>query len=152
MADYGELQDLRDWGSKLSGAIVRLAAGIHCSLHARGSLPIEIECETMDIALALAGPLISHAQAVFGMMKTPEKIEDAEKLLKWILRNGQPDFRLRDLFRTHQSRFPEMMAMTPAVELLQEHGYIRPVPKEKKLGRPSDLYEVNPDALKLDRR
>jgi hypothetical protein len=147
MADYGKLQDLRDWGSKLPGAILRIAAGIHCSLHAHGPLPRDIQPETMDIALKLAAPMISNALAVFAMMEKPEQIAHAEKLLSWILKNGKIEFTLREMFCAHNSRFKVMVAMTPAVTELQERGYIRPAQQSSKPGRPSEVFEVRPELL-----
>ena len=136
MAEGGPLHEIQDWGSKLPGAIARIAGGIHSSLHAGRSLPSEIEVEIVDVAITLGGSLISNALAAFRIMQKPEKIEHAEKLLTWIRRNGEAEFHLRDMFRSHQSRFGEMAAMMPAVGLLQDHGYIRQKDREKKPGRP----------------
>ena len=147
MAEDGRLHDLQDWGSKLPGAVARIAGGIHCSLYSGRSLAPEIDRDIADVAIRLGELLITHATAAFGIMQKPEKIEHAEKLLAWILRNGNPEFNLREMFRSHQSRFGEMAAMMPSVLLLQDHGYIRPAEKEKKQGRPSDVYAVNPALL-----
>jgi replicative DNA helicase len=147
MAEDGRLHDIQDRGSKLPGAVARIAGGIHCSLYSGRSLPAEIEHEVADVALRLGELLISHVLAAFRIMQKPEKIQHAEKLLEWILRNCKPEFHLRDMFRSHQSRFGEMATMMPAVLLLQDHGYIRPKEREKKTGRPPDLDEVNPEAL-----
>jgi hypothetical protein len=96
----------------------------------------------------MAAPLlISHALAAFRIMQKSEKVEHAEKLLGCIVRNGKPEFHLRKMFRSQQSRFAEMAALMPAVLLLQEHGYIRQMEKERKVGRPPDVFDVNPEAL-----
>jgi hypothetical protein len=147
MAEDGRLHDVLDWGSKLPGAVARLAAGIHSSLHAGRLIPGDIDREVADIAITVGEILMSNALAAFRIMQKPEKIEHAEKLLAWVRRNGAPEFHLREMFRSHQSRFGEMAAMMPAVGLLQDHGYIRPREKEKKPGRPSDIFEVNPQLL-----
>lgn len=147
MSEDGPLHEIQDWGGKLPGAVARLAGVIHCSLNPGLSLPVEIGIEVADIAIRLGELLISNALAAFRIMQKPEKIEHAEKLLAWIRRNGKPEFHLRDVFRSHQSRFGEMAMMMPAVGLLQEHGYIRPKNREKKPGRPVDRFEVNPGLL-----
>jgi len=151
MAEDRPLHEIQDWGSKLPGAVARLAGGIHCSLHAGNSIPGEIDDEIAEVSIGLGGKLISNALSAFRIMQKPEKIEHAEKLLGWIVRNGQPEFHLRDMFRSHQSRFGEMAAMMPAVGLLQDHAYIRPKDRERKLGRPPDVFEVNPELLDGDR-
>jgi Protein of unknown function (DUF3987) len=147
MAEDGRLYEILDWGSKLPGAVARLAGGIHGSLHAGRTIPGEIAREVTEIAITVGGMLISNALAAFRIMQKPEKIEHAEKVLAWIRRNGAPEFHLREMFRSHQTRFGEMAAMMPAVGLLQDHGYIRPREKEKKPGRPPDIFEVNPELL-----
>jgi hypothetical protein len=147
MAEDGPLHEIQDWGSKLPGAVARIAGGIHFSLNAEHPLPGEIQREVADIALSLGELLIGNALAAFRIMQKPEKIEHAEKLLVWVRRNGEAEFHLRDMFRSHQSRFGEMAAMMPAVGLLQDHGYIRQKDREKKAGRPPDVFEVNPELL-----
>src|ERR1035438_5558931 len=147
MAEDGPIHEIQDWGSKLPGAVARIAGEIHCSLFPWRSLPAEIERETAEVVLRLGGLLISHVIAAFRIMQKPEKIEDAEKLLRWILRNRKREFHLREMFRAHQSIFGEVAAMMPSVLLLQDHGYLRQVEREKKPGRPSDICEVNPQAL-----
>jgi hypothetical protein len=145
MAEDGRLYEIQDWGSKLAGAVARIAGGIHCSLCEWGSVSGEVQREVVDIAITLGGVLISNSLAAFRIMQKPEKIEHAEKLLAWIRRNDETEFHLRDVFRSNQSRFGEMAAMLPAVTLLQDHGYIRPKDREKKPGRPPDVFEVNPE-------
>jgi uncharacterized protein DUF3987 len=147
MAEDGRLHEILDWGSKLPGAVARLAGGIHGSLHTGRYIPVEIERDVADIAISIGEVLISNALAAFRIMQKPEKIEHAEKVLAWIRRNGTPEFHLREMFRSHQARFGEMAAMMPAVGLLQDHGYIRPREREKKPGRPPDIFEVNPELL-----
>jgi hypothetical protein len=81
MAEDGPLHEIQDWGSKLPGAVARIAGGIHSSLHAGRSLPSEIDVEIADVAIALGDPLISNALAAFRIMQKPEKIEHAEKTI-----------------------------------------------------------------------
>jgi hypothetical protein len=150
MAESGRLHDLQDWGSKLPGAVARLAGGIHCSLYAGPSVPEAIEREVMEVSVRLGELLICHALAGFRIMQKPEKIEHAEKLVVWIRRNGYSIFNVREMFRAHQSRFGEVAAMMPALQLLEDHGYIRQAEREKKTGRPQDVYEVNPAVLGAD--
>ena len=147
MAEDGRLQEILDWGSKLPGAVARIAAVIHCSLYVGGALPIEIGLEVADIAISLGTSLISNALAAFRIMQKSQKLEHAEKLVSWIRRNGKPEFNLREMFRSHQSRFGEMAEMMPAVILLEDHRYIRPAERGQRRGRPSGIFEVNPELL-----
>ena len=150
MTEEGPLHDLQDWGSKLPGAVTRIAAVLHCSLYAGRCIPAEIDVATMNVAVQLGALLVGHALVAFRTIQKPEKIEHAEKLLSWIVRNWKREFSLRDMFRAHQSRFGEVAAMMPIVFLLQDHGYLRLIAKDRKPGRPSDLYEVNPETFPGD--
>ena len=144
MAEDGRLHDIQDWGGKLPGAVARMAGGLHCSLYAGHMMPDIIESATVTVAIELGRLLVSNAIVAFGIMQKSEKTLNAEKLLAWITRNRTSRFRVRDIFRAHQSRFSEVAAMTPVLLLLQDHGYIRPLSRALRNGRPSDEYEVNP--------
>ena len=147
--DGGMLEGLKDWGSKLPGAALRLAGVFHfVEQIGRVSIGAEISLETVARALELAACLISHARAVFALMERDPNIEHAQKLLSWIVRRGQESFSIRDCFRAHQPRFKRVDAMLPVVGLLEQHEYIRREPHESSGGRrPSDVCQVNPAIL-----
>ena len=64
-----------------------------------------------------------------------------------IRRKGEPEFHLRDMFRSHQSRFWEV-AMMPVVGLLQDQMDTSVQGSEKRSrDAPPDLFEVNPELL-----
>jgi hypothetical protein len=99
----------------------------------------------MTMAVEVSRCLISHARAVFALMGQDPEIEYAEKLLRWIRRQGKSSFTTRECFRAHQSRFQRVDAMLPILHLLAEHGYIRGASRDASGGRPpSALYDVNP--------
>ena len=105
----------------------------------------------MARALDLASCLISHAKAVFELMERDPSIEDAQKLIAWIVRQGQTSFTVRDCFRAHQARFKRVDAMNPIISLLEQHGYIRRQQRESSGGRhPSDTCDVNPAVLQRE--
>jgi hypothetical protein len=146
--DGGKLEGLKDWGSKLPGAALRIAGIFHFVAQIEhDSISLEVTLDTMRRAVELATCLISHARAVFALMERDPNIEDAQKLIVWIGRWGRESFTIRDCFRAHQSRFNRVDAMTPALNLLEQHGYIRQKKLEPTCGRPSDIYEVNPEIL-----
>ena len=145
----GALQGLRDWGSKLPGAALRLAGVFH-AIEQVGCVAFDPEIPPSTVARALdfASCLISHAQAVFALMERDPNIESAHKVIAWIVRRGQASFTVRDCFRAHQTRFKRVDAMTPVLSLLEQHGYIRRQQRESSGGRhPSDVCEVNPAVL-----
>lgn len=147
--DGGMLQSLRDWGGKLAGAAARLAGIYHMVLQAgRDDVETEIAVTTVTLAINLAKCLISHAQAVFALMDRDPALNDAEKLVAWMIRQDKTSFTVRDCFRAHQGRFQRVDAMRPILALLEQQGYIRRAKQGSGGGRPpSDLCEVNPAAL-----
>jgi hypothetical protein len=146
LREGGRLQGLKDWGSKLPGAALRVAGVFHLVEQAgRDKIDENIPKTIMENALELAVCLAPHALCVFALMERDPVIESAEKLVAWILRQQQPTFTVRDCFRAHQSRFKRVDAMFPVLALLEEHHYIRRTPRESTGGRkPSEVCEVNP--------
>jgi hypothetical protein len=146
LRDGGTLDDLRDWGSKLPGACLRLAGIFHAVEHGnRFAESPEIAKITIQRALELGACLISHARAVFDLMERDAKVEHALKLVRWIERQNKPTFSIRECFRAHQRRFKRVEAMVPVLVLLEEHLYIRRNKNRSSGGQPpSDTCEINP--------
>ena len=152
LREGGRLQYLKDWGSKLPGAAIRLAGVFHMVEQVdKRDLERCIPKSTIQEALDLAACLISHAQCVFALMERDPAIDSAEKLLAWAIERGEPSFTVRDCFRAHQGRFKRVDAMLPILSLMEQHGYIRRIPQSSAGGRkPSEICEVNPAVLKGD--
>jgi hypothetical protein len=146
MKEGAKLQRLRDWASKLPGAAARVAGVFHC-VAVNLTETVVIADQAMEAAIDLVTPLIGHALAVFDLMERDKATEDAQKILGWIRREGQPRFTLRDCFHAHQSRFQTVDAIRPALGVLVERGYIRQAPKPQVAHRPSEPYDVHPKAL-----
>jgi hypothetical protein len=144
--DEGKLHGLTDWGSKLPGAVLRLAGVFHAvEVGSQILHDTEIPSDTMTRSLDLGASLISHAKAVFDLMERDPHVEHAIKLVSWISEGRQTSFTARDCFRAHQTRFKRMDALLPVLALLEGHGYVRRQLRESSGGRPpSDLFEVNP--------
>lgn len=136
----GEWEFMRDWGGKLVGAMVRIAALVHVASH-----PAEepISPETMAGATSIADFLGVHAMAAYQVMGADEEYEDAKYLWRRIESTGRDAISKRDLFAICQSKFRQVDNMTPALQTLVERGYIREV-EQKTGGRPSKIVIVNP--------
>jgi hypothetical protein len=83
LADGGDLEVTRDWGAKLAGATLRLAAVLHCVEHSSVS---PVGRATVEAAVVIARYLVPHAEAVLNMMlaKDGSGDGDAEYVLRWI--------------------------------------------------------------------
>jgi hypothetical protein len=148
MADGGQFEHMRDFAGKLPGAAARITGCFHCLEHCSSSRPdfYRVSRETTVKALSLAAKLASHAQHVFDLMGTDSDIAAARKVLTWIQRNGQDIFNARDCFEGLRGSYPKRGDLRPAMEILIERGYIRPVEHVKGPGRPKDQFAVNPSA------
>ena len=148
LAEGGQMEIIRDWGAKLAGATLRLAAVLHCVEHGPAG---HIEGPTIAAAVEIARYLVPHAEAVLNMMLASEETaeDDARYVLRWIERHGRREFTKRDAQQHGKRRFPKADDIDPALAELTRRGFIRPKPAETSgPGRPpSPAYEVNPAAF-----
>jgi hypothetical protein len=146
----GMLEELKDWGSKLPGAVARIAGVLHlANCLKRGSAPAEIDHSTVVAAAEIGATLISHCRAVFRLMDRDPETTKAERIIGWALRQRSAFFTARDCFRAHQGFFKRMNAMTASLILLEQNGYIRILRPASTGGRPqSEVCEVNPALLR----
>lgn len=145
LGDGGQMEIVRDWGGKLAGATLRLAAVMHCIEY---GLTKTIGSPTIAAAVEIARYLIPHAEAVLTSMHAhiDPVGDDARYVLKWIKRHDKRDFTKREAQQHGKRRFPKADDIDPALDELVRRGYIRLKPSERSsLGRkPSPRYEVNP--------
>ena len=135
----------KDWGAKLAGETLRIAAILHCLLHG----PVgRITEQTVEAAIKIARYLIPHSEAVLNMMKAKDDDYDgdAQYVLKWIKRHDRREFTKRDAHQHGKRRFPKVNDLDGALNELSKRGYIRLRPiASGGPGRPtSPTYDVNP--------
>ncbi len=149
LGDGGEMEAIRDWGGKLAGATLRLAAAIHCAK--QGTAEGRISVQTVSSAIEIAKYLIPHAERVLSLAGASRDDADAAYVLAWIRRHDKQEFGKREAQQQGKRRFPRADDIDPALESLAQRGYIRIVqPQEYKSGRPpAPRYEVNPALSKL---
>ena len=149
----GQLAAITDWASKLAGAVVRLAALLHLAHTFTTGYAAPISADTMHAAERIGRYYLDHALAVYDLMgRSDPDLDDARELLAWITKHGQDTFTRRDALRSLQgrTRFATATDLDPALNILTDHGHIRPKTSETKpgRGRPSAAYEVHPLALR----
>lgn len=151
--DTGDLVDLRDWASKLTGAMVRIAGLLHLAEHSDSHLVMATEAiseETMRHACLLGEYFTEHARAAFDAMGADPTLDDARVLLTWIERTGASEFSKRDLHQgVRSARFQKATSVEEPLRLLEAHEYVRRLPDPPSSGgrRPSPRYLVNPRVL-----
>ena len=138
-----EWECTRDWGGKLVGAAVRIAALLHCAHATDSPLKTPIDPETMEAAARIADFFGAHAAAAYMTMGASVGQEDARYLWHRIRRADADRISRRDLFAMCRTRFRHAEDMAPALKRLTDMGYIR----ETVIGtggRPTNIIEINP--------
>ena len=145
LADGSEMEMFRDWGSKLAGATLRLAAVLHCVAH---GVDCPIEEASIVSAIRIGRYLFPHTEAVLYLMQASEIAyqDDAKYVLRWIERHNRREFSKTEAQHHGKRRFPKADDVDVALAELVRRGYIRPSLIEATgPGRPpSPNYSVNP--------
>lgn len=143
----GSLEPMKDWGGKLAGATLRIAAVLHCAGRGEDGLADDIDVGTIEAAQRIARWAIPHAAAALDLLAASddEARDDAEYLLRW-LRNDrptEPTFDRRDAHRHGHRRFNrDPDRLSAALDLLESTGYIANLNVPKIGGKVS--YAVSP--------
>lgn len=83
-AEYGGNDGMREWASKYTGQILRIAGILHAAEHANENAPNRISENTMQNALKLGEYFLAHAEATFGFMRADPNAEGAGEILRWL--------------------------------------------------------------------
>lgn len=148
--DYGRYAGIADWMNKLPGGTVRIAAALTL-LEDPNS--VEIRGTVMADAVRIGTAYISHAIAAFGMTRpNAETYAQAKQVLAVIRRlaSDTGSASRRDIHQKIRDRawVETADSLERPLAVLTEYGHIRLAPKpEGKPGRPSDIYELNPELL-----
>lgn len=145
----GSLGHVSDWASKLPGAAVRIAGLLHLAEHLDRGHARPVAADTMRAALTLADYFAGHALAVFDRMGANDTAERARAVLDVLKASQSSEISKRDLFaKVSRSEFPTVAELDSALNLLEDHGYVRalPVLRTGTRGRPpSPRYLIHPD-------
>lgn len=147
LARDGEYGPIREWASKLVGAILRIAALLHIAEDGeRFRLPIA--ADTLNNAILIGAYFVDHALAAFDLLGDGGA-SDAAYILEFLRRRNVESFTTRSLLTDlPRGRFGNAEAIGAAVEVLVEHGWVIPQEAPERTGpgrRPSPSYIVHPD-------
>ncbi|MEU7120986.1 YfjI family protein [Streptomyces zaomyceticus] len=145
----GTLAPIVNWASKRDGAVARIAGLLHLAAHPDDAWTKPIAVESMAAATRLGDYFTAHALDVFNAMKADPAQEAAHTVLTHLAESRTATFTKRDLFRAMpRGEFPAMGDLDPALNLLEDHGWVRqqpPPPRTTRGGRPpSPRYETHP--------
>lgn len=143
----GDLAFIRAWGSKLPGAVARIA-GIYRAFEP-AAMP-EIDAETVRCALSLVPYLTEHYAHVGAIGGEHTTVNLALRIDAWIRRNRLTTFNRRGAFNQVKGLAKKVEAIDPALDLLEERHRIArlPTPPPDGPGRPpSPTFVVNPELI-----
>ena len=150
LAPGGAWSHIVDWGSKYTGAVVRIAGLLHLAEHLRDGWGRTVEADTIERAAMIGEFYAAHALAAFDDMGADTATRNARHVLGWIERTATGAFTKREAFRAVQSAQLKSMAdLDPALSVLEAHGYLRqldpPAPKRAGGRPPSPSFLVHPE-------
>lgn len=144
----GDLHHVGDWAGKLAGVVGGLAGILHVAEYPADSQPWlrEVSETTVRDAIEIGRYLLAHALAAFDVMGADPDIERARKIWRWIERKGATVVSRRDIHdalrRGHG--FERTTDLDAPLAVLVERGYLRPAPRDRRVGRPTETYDVRP--------
>ena len=131
----GELHGIPDWGGKLPGAVVRIAALLHAALHPSSPDSIPISQETMLNAIKIGGYFQAHAIAAYDLMEVSASRKGAKRLCEWFQSQNSERFVMRAVHQALRGSFPSMNDFMPALEHLINLGLVELQAAPAKSGR-----------------
>jgi replicative DNA helicase len=148
--DGGRLADMKEWGGKLAGQIIRISGLLHVSEHVESlnlgnldikSIPSKISLETFIKACKLLNYFIDHAKKAYGVMAIDEGAEDAKHLLKYLLQSGKERYSRQEVWQGTKGRFKTTKRYDMAINELEERNYIKKV-ERNTTGRGRKSYDL----------
>lgn len=141
----GDLRPLAEWSTKLESSVVRVAGLLH--LAGGGNLHDTLEVEQMSQAIKIGDYWLAHSFAVHDLWGTDAVLTQARIVLEWA--KDLDTFSIRDCYTKFRTMLPKAELAVPALSLLIERGWLRPVdnqwpPRLGKRGVESPLLEVHP--------
>lgn len=148
--DGERLADMKEWGGKLAGQIIRISGLLHVSEHIESltldnpdikNIPSKISLETFIRACKLVNYFIEHAQKAYGIMAIGVGAEDAKHLLKYLLQSGKERYSRQEVWQGTKGRFRTTNRYDIAINELEERNYIKKV-ERNTTGRGRKSYDL----------
>lgn len=144
-------KQLKEWGGKFVGQLLRIAGIIHITdAIANGSKPPEVpevvEVETLNKVLSLANYFIQHAAKAYGCMKEDTNFSDAEYLLEKIQAfHTNTIMTEQEIWQKTKSKFKKSSELRHCLQILIDRRYIRHYEFDANGIRiPRKTYQLNP--------
>jgi len=140
-----EWYHVQEWGNKLVGTMMRIAALIHCTETTGNPANTPLHKDSVMRACALTEHLACYTLAAYQSMGADETVEAAKYMLGRIIESGRTELTGKELSDLCRGRFKYAKSMQPPLEKLVEMGYLQKELRPKSgAGRPSKIFLVNP--------
>ena len=137
--------------SKYPALMLKLSLIFHCAEHAiKKTIPAKIDKLTAARAIAWCEYLERHAERLYGVDKVEqdEIIKVALALLEKINAGKiKVGMTVSEIVKKAWSGMKDTERVASAVSILEEHNWVRMVPKVNTTGRPTQGIEINPSAM-----
>jgi replicative DNA helicase len=150
LAPGGAWAHIVDWGSKYTGAVVRIAGLLHLAEHLRDGWGKPVGADIIERAAMIGEYYAAHALGAFDDMGADQATRNARTILAWIERTNTHAFTKREVFRALKSSpLPTAADFDAPLAVLEAHGYLRsldpPTPKRAGGRPPSPSFLVHPE-------
>ena len=143
-----DLAHMTDWGGKLAGATIRIAALLHLAAHARDGWDTPITTATLEAATQLGDYYTAHAKAAYDTIGADPATNHARAVLQYLHTTRPAQVTVRDLMRSLRDRFTKATDLTAPLAILESRGWLRQRPQARSGpsgGRPAaPAWEVHP--------
>jgi hypothetical protein len=146
LGEGADLAPVSGFASKLPGACARLALAFAMLRDPDAQV---VDGEAMRAACAWAPFLLAHHRAVLGAAAEPDEAHHGRRLWRALQRRGRATMTGRELFDlVRDTAVPDMASFRPVLDLLAEHGAVRPAADAaSNRRRPAETWEINPALL-----
>ncbi|MCG5548891.1 YfjI family protein [Halorhodospira halochloris] len=149
MLPEGQFEHAKDWAGKCPGQAARLAGILHAIEYAHAEpWAVPVGKATMERALELMAVIAHHTLAAYALMGSDPTVSSARKVWDWLRRSGRQRVRHREIHQALRGSFPRAADLRPALEVLEERGYIQQCTEQPAgAGRPSTVIVVRPQGV-----
>ena len=143
-----ELHEVQAFGGKLPGAVLRIAGLLHIANNIKDSIDdnvLSVDAFSMESAINIGIYFLGHAKKAYQIMGTDENQENAQYILKKIIKNGITEATKTEL-RLKCRKFTANEQLDEPLNLLINHNYLKSIerPYSGTGRRPENIYLVNP--------
>ena len=146
-----DLAHMTDWGGKLAGAIIRIAALLHLAEHVRDGWDRPVTLDTLNAATEIGDYFTHHAKAAYDAIGADPATAAASAILQWLDTTRPAKVTARDLMRGMPQRFRKAADLAAPLQILESRGWIRPRPGARSTpggGRPAaPAWDVHPSIV-----